>query len=40
MASAYDFAGFSSVVDVGGGHGILLEAVLTQHEHLTGTVFD
>ena len=40
VASAYDFAGLSSVVDVGGGHGVLLEAVLTQHEHLTGTVFD
>jgi len=40
VASAYDFAGLSSVVDVGGGHGVLLEAVLTHHEHLTGTVFD
>lgn len=40
VASAYDFAGVSSVVDVGGGQGVLLEAVLTRHEHLTGTVFD
>lgn len=40
VASAYDFAGHSSVVDIGGGHGVLLEAVLTRHEHLTGTVFD
>ena len=40
VASAYDFAGLSSVVDVGGGKGILLEAVLAGHEHLTGTVFD
>jgi hypothetical protein len=40
VASSYDFSGVSSVVDVGGGHGILLEAVLTLHEHLTGTVFD
>ena len=40
VASAYDFAGLTSVVDVGGGKGILLEAVLTGHEHLTGTVFD
>jgi hypothetical protein len=40
VASAYDFAGLSTVVDVGGGQGVLLEAVLTRHEHLTGTVFD
>ena len=30
VASSYDFAGLSSVVDVGGGKGILLEAVLTR----------
>jgi hypothetical protein len=40
VAAAYDFSGLSSVVDVGGGKGILLEAVLSRHEHLTGTVFD
>jgi 2-polyprenyl-3-methyl-5-hydroxy-6-metoxy-1,4-benzoquinol methylase len=40
VASIYDFSGYSSVVDVGGGKGILLETVLTQHPHLTGTVFD
>jgi hypothetical protein len=40
VARTYDFAGVSTVVDVGGGQGILLEAVLTQHPHLRGTVFD
>ena len=40
VAAAYDFTGRSTVVDVGGGHGALLEAVLARHEHLTGTVFD
>lgn len=40
VASAYDFSGLSSVVDVGGGQGVLLEAVLSRHDHLTGTVFD
>ena len=40
VAAAYDFSGISSVVDVGGGQGILLEAVLAKHEHLKGTVFD
>ena len=40
VASSYDFAGLTSVVDVGGGKGILLEAVLngpdrarTPHRH-------
>jgi len=40
VAEAYDFAGMSTVVDVGGGQGSLLEAVLTRHPQLTGTVFD
>jgi len=40
VARAYDFGGLTSVVDVGGGHGVLLEAVLARHEHLHGTVFD
>ena len=40
VADAYDFSGLSTVVDVGGGQGVLLEAVLAEHEHLTGTVFD
>jgi hypothetical protein len=40
VAGAYDFSGLSTVVDVGGGQGVLLEAVLAEHEHLTGTVFD
>lgn len=40
VAEAYDFAGLTSVVDVGGGQGILLEAILARHEHLVGTLFD
>jgi hypothetical protein len=40
VASSYDFSGMTSVVDVGGGHGILLAAILARHPHLTGTVFD
>ena len=40
VAAAYDFSGVSKVVDVGGGQGILLDAVLNQHEHLQGVVFD
>jgi O-methyltransferase domain/Dimerisation domain len=40
VAEAYDFSAVSSVVDVGGGQGVLLEAVLARHGHLRGTVFD
>jgi hypothetical protein len=40
VAAAYDFSDLSTIVDVGGGQGSLLEAVLTRHPHLTGTVLD
>ncbi|NEA30574.1 methyltransferase [Streptomyces sp. SID13031] len=40
VAAAYDFSGFHTVVDVGGGQGIVLDAVLRSNDHLTGTVFD
>ncbi|MFH9611376.1 methyltransferase [Streptomyces sp. NPDC017448] len=40
MAAAYDWAGLSHVVDVGGGSGGLLSALLTAHEGLSGTVVD
>jgi cyclopropane fatty-acyl-phospholipid synthase-like methyltransferase len=40
VANSYDFSDFSSVVDVGGGQGALLRAVLSRHGHLTGTLFD
>lgn len=37
---AYDFEGISSIVDVGGGQGALLEKILQFHPKITGTVFD
>lgn len=40
VAAAYDFCGVTKVVDLGGGDGTLLAAVLTAHPHLRGTVFD
>jgi O-methyltransferase domain len=40
VAADYDFSGISRIVDIGGGQGVLLEAVLTSYPHLTGTVFD
>ncbi|MEU3895246.1 methyltransferase [Streptomyces sp. NPDC045251] len=40
VAAAYDFSDTTEVVDLGGGDGTLLAAVLTAHPHLSGTVFD
>jgi SAM-dependent methyltransferase len=40
VAEAYDFTPFSRVVDVGGGHGQLLSAILSRNAHLTGVLFD
>jgi hypothetical protein len=37
---AYDFAGISSIVDVGGGQGKLLETILQFNPDMRGTVFD
>lgn len=40
FARCYDFAEIKSVVDVGGGDGALVEAVLKAHPQLRGVVFD
>jgi hypothetical protein len=40
MLDAYDFSGVRSVVDIGGGSGQLLDAVLTRYPDLQGTLFD
>jgi hypothetical protein len=40
VAEAYDFGPFSRVVDVGGGHGQLLSAILARHPHMSGVLFD
>jgi len=37
---AYDFAGISSIVDIGGGQGKLLEKILQVNPDMKGTVFD
>jgi SAM-dependent methyltransferase len=37
---AYDFAGISSIVDIGGGQGRLLETILQFNPDIRGTVFD
>ena len=40
VATSYDFGPRSHVVDVGGGQGSLLAAVLRRNAHLSGEVFD
>lgn len=40
LLKAYDFAGVSSVVDVGAGGGALLVAILHAHPSIRGTAFD
>jgi hypothetical protein len=40
VAAAYDFADVRRVVDVGGGNGALLIAILKAHPSLKGTLFD
>lgn len=40
ILASYDFSQHSTVVDVGGAHGALLDAVLAVHAKLTGTLFD
>lgn len=40
VAEAYDFSGIQSIVDVGGGHGLLLAKILEKNAHLKGTLYD
>lgn len=40
MLDAYDFSAFRTVVDVGGGNGLLLASVLRRHPAVQGILFD
>ena len=40
IVAAYDFAGIGTLVDVGGGHGALLAAILQANPGLRGVLFD
>lgn len=40
ILAAYDFSPFAKVLDVGGGHGGLLTAILQKHATVRGVVFD
>jgi len=40
VAEAYSFSGIHSLVDVGGGHGLLLATILARNPHLKGTLYE
>ena len=40
FVEAYDFSGVNQLVDVAGGHGLLLAGVLKANPHLRGVLFD
>ncbi len=40
VAEAYSFDGVHSIVDVGGGHGLLLATILARNPHLRGTLYE
>ncbi len=40
VAEAYSFEGIHSLMDVAGGHGLLLATILQHHPHLRGTLYE
>ncbi len=40
VAEAYNFGAFKTVVDIGGGHGVLLKTILQAYAGVNGIVFD
>jgi len=40
ILEAYDFSSFGTIADVGGGHGVLLAAILNAHPSVTGILFE
>lgn len=40
VVSAYDFSGINKLVDVGGGHGLLLASVLSKYTNMKGVLYD
>ena len=40
VAKHYDFGKVQTLMDVGGGHGTLLNVILQAHPHLKGMLFD
>jgi hypothetical protein len=40
VVEAYDFSGIKKLVDIGGGHGLLLASILEKYSQMTGVLFD
>src|SRR5437016_10951292 len=40
VAEAYDFEGIGSIVDIAGGHGLLLATILSRYPRMKGTLYD
>jgi len=40
ILSEYNFKNAKTIVDIGGGHGVLLSLILYKHKHLKGILFD
>jgi hypothetical protein len=40
VAAAYDFSAYPTIVDVGGGHGLLLAAILAETPSVRGVLYD
>jgi hypothetical protein len=40
VVGAYDFSGIGKIIDVGGGHGTLIAAILQKYPEMTGILFD
>ena len=40
VVEAYDFSGISKLVDVGGGHGLLIASILAKYPSMRGVVYD
>ena len=40
ILDAYDFSGIKRIADVGGGHGLLLAAILETYPEMTGVLYD
>jgi O-methyltransferase/methyltransferase family protein len=40
VVQSYDFSGISKIIDIGGGHGTMIAAILQKYPEMTGILFD
>jgi hypothetical protein len=40
VVAAYDFSGINTLVDVGGGHGLMIVTILKAYRRMRGILFD